>query len=210
MKGPRQRITIDPTAPDPNLLAEAVSILCDGGVVAYPTETFYGLAVDALDPGARARVFAIKGRERDQQLPCIVADLTQLEQLVGEIPEMVRRAAERLWPGPITLVLRVRTELEATLGTTVAVRVSSLPVARELARATGSPITSTSANRTGALPASTADEVESGLAGRVDLILDGGATAGGAPSTIVDATGRQLRLLRQGAVPFETVRAALT
>ena len=210
MKESPLRISIDSAEPSPDLLGAAVAVLRDGGIVAYPTETFYGLAVDALNPIGRAKVFEIKGRDRTMPLPCIVADLKQLEQLVGVIPDKVYRASMQIWPGPVTLVIDVRPELQSILGGTVAVRISSLPVARELARLNGRPITSTSANQTSSLPSTTADEVESCLAGCVDLILDGGATSGLAPTTIVEVTGHQPELLRQGAVPFEVVQAALS
>lgn len=164
-----------------------------GGVVLYPTETFYALGADPRSPEGCAAVFRWKGREASLRLPWIAADREQVEA-VCRLSEAAAALAERYWPGPLTLVLPLRDRED-----TVAVRVSSHPVARALAAALGHPVISTSANRSGALPARTAAAAVASLgeaAAAPPAILDGGTTPGGAPSVIVDATGTPFRALR--------------
>ncbi|HSF15637.1 MAG TPA: L-threonylcarbamoyladenylate synthase [Vicinamibacteria bacterium] len=194
-----RRIRVDPRAPAEPVLAQAVEVLSRSGVVAYPTETFYGLGAAALDEDACQRVFEIKGRPRDSPLPWIVADLGQIES-VARLDRLSRLLVSRFWPGPLTLVV----PLSRGQGT-VAVRVSSLPIARALAKGLGAPITATSANRAGEPAPVTADEVAQRLR-EIDLLLDGGPCAGGLPSTIVDVTagGRPI-LVRAGAVAYDDI-----
>ena len=165
-----------------------------GGVVLYPTETFYALGADPRSPEGCAAVFRLKGREASRQLPWIAADREQVAAAC-RIPEAAAALAERHWPGPLTLVLPLRGR-EGT----VAVRVSSHPVARALAAALGHPVISTSANRSGAPPARTAAAAARSLgetgAEPPPRIVDGGMTPGGAPSVIVDAMQTPPRTLR--------------
>ena len=175
------------------LLAAAARRLGAGGVVAFPTETYYALGADPRSPAGMASVFRIKRRPAGRPLPWIAASREQVES-VCRLPEEARALAERYWPGPLTLVLPRR----GSATETAAVRVSSHPLARAVAEALGHPVTATSANRSGAPPATTAAEVRRQLASSAAelRILDGGATPGGAPSVIVDATGPELRTLR--------------
>jgi L-threonylcarbamoyladenylate synthase len=199
-----RREPIDPDAPAREAIARAGEVLRGSGVVAYPTETFYALGARAADPAACERIFLLKGREEGKPLPLIAADLEQVLLVAAELPDCLSRLAARFWPGPLTLVLRAG----LPGWTSLAVRVSSCPAARELARAAGGPITATSANRSGQPPARTADQVEAAFAAcapPLDLILDGGATPGGLPSTIVDLTGGEPRLLRAGPIDFQQV-----
>jgi L-threonylcarbamoyladenylate synthase len=193
------------------VLKQAVEVLRRGGLVAYPTETFYGLGANAFDSEAYGRILELKGRDAEKALPVIVADVEQLDLVADELPRAVAPLADRFWPGPLTLVIPVRSGLPGALAdlSTVAARVSGLALARELARRGAFPLTSTSANRSGGASARTAGEVEAMLGEGLELILDGGPTPGGNPSTIVDVTGAEPRLLRPGAVPFEDVRRAL-
>lgn len=203
------RLDVDPQAPDEGVVDRARAVIEAHGIVALPTETFYGLAVSAFDAAAVRRVFELKGRSGEKALPCIVADPEQLSRLAISIPRPVPPLARRFWPGPLTIVVPARTSVAAASPAgTVAVRVSGLPLARRLAAAAG-PITATSANRSGAPAPTRAEAVQESFAGGLDLLLDGGETPGGAPSTIVDATGRDIVLVREGAIPFEAVRAAL-
>jgi L-threonylcarbamoyladenylate synthase len=206
-----RRMRVDPHRPQPEVLEQAVEVLRRGGVVAYPTETFYGLGANAFDSEACRRILELKGREVEKALPIIVADIEQLDLVADELPRAVAPLADRFWPGPLTLVIPVRSGLPGALAdrSTVAVRVSGLVLARELARRGGFPLTSTSANRSGGASARTADEVEAMLGEGLDLILDGGPTPGGNPSTIVEVSGAEPRFLRPGAVRFEDVRRAL-
>jgi L-threonylcarbamoyladenylate synthase len=175
--------------------------------VAFPTETFYGLGAHALHPGGVRRVFAVKARPPDKPLLVLVDGLEAALAVVAELTPLARRLAARHWPGPLTLVLRARPDVPAVLtaGTgTVGVRVPAHAVARGLAAAAGFPVTAPSANPHGAPSPRTAAEVVAGLGDRLDpardLVLDGGPSPGGAPSTVVDLTGPAPRVLRPGAV----------
>jgi L-threonylcarbamoyladenylate synthase len=170
--------------------------------VAFPTETFYGLGADALDAAAVARVFRAKGRPPDKPLLVLVDSVGMAERLVAELPARARALMARYWPGPLTLVLRAGPEVPPALtaGTgTIGVRLSSHAVARALVTAATRPVTAPSANPHGAPSPRTADEVLAGLPG-IDLVLDGGATPGGPPSTLLDMTRTPPVVLRPGAV----------
>jgi L-threonylcarbamoyladenylate synthase len=180
----------------PAAVAAVREALSRHGVIALPTETFYGLAVDPYDETAVARVFAIKGRDAAKALLVVVADVAQAEG-VAALDEVRRAALAALWPAPLTVVLPARRPLAAA-GATVAVRVPAHPLLRSLLARVG-PLTATSANRGGAPPCAAATAVRDALADDVDLILDGGPTAGGSPSTLVDWTGDRPLLLRPGA-----------
>lgn len=185
-------------------------MIAEHGIVAFPTETFYGLATSVFDPEGCARVFELKGRPANKALPCIVSNVEALGSVAREISPVVLDLAARFWPGPLTIVVPARSSVVAASDTgTIAVRVSSLPLARALAGCAG-PITATSANRSGEGPAQTADQVELRLDAGVDLLLDGGTTTGGLPSTIVSVGATSggdgpVELIREGAIPFRDV-----
>ena len=203
---------VSAVVPDADVLREAAAVLTAGGIVAYPTDTFYGLAVDPRDGIAVRRLFAAKGRASQAAVPLIAADADQVEAHVGELSAMARRLAEALWPGPLTLVIPAGPGLAPELlggGGTVAVRVPAHAVAVGLARAAGHLITSTSANRSGEQPAREAAEVVAAMGDRVALVLDAGVCAGGLPSTVVDVTAGVPRLVRTGAVPWNRVLRSL-
>lgn len=191
---------------EPVSIAEAAERILQGEVIAYPTETLYGLAVHAHQPQAVARLLALKGRASSQAIALLVADAGMLEGLVARLPATAERLIARFWPGPLTLILPAAPGLASALcgpGGGVGVRVSSDPVASALVRAVGAPITATSANASGAPPATTAEEAA--LPG-VSLCLDGGARSA-APSTVVELLGEQPRILRAGAIsPDEILR----
>lgn len=194
---------VDPELPAPAALAAAVRVLREGGLVAFPTETFYGLGANALDPEAVARVFRAKGRPSDKPLLVLVDSLEMAGRVAAEIPAVARRLAARYWPGPLTLILPARPEVPGSLtaGTrTVGVRISGHPLARALVRAAGIPVTAPSANPHGGASPRTAGEVLAGLGDRLDLVLDGGPSPGGPPSTVLDVTVIPPRVLRAGAV----------
>jgi L-threonylcarbamoyladenylate synthase len=208
-----RRLCVDPGA-DPAThaaaLAEAADAIRRGAVVAYPTETVYGLAADPTRDDAVAAVFAAKGRAGGEALPLIAADIAAASRLAATWSEAHARLAAAFWPGPLTLVVPLRPGVLA-IGVSagradVAVRVSSHPLARALAASTPSGlITATSANRSGAPASSTADEVAATLGHAIALIVDGGPTAGGPASTIVDVAHGPPRLIRAGPVPFDRV-----
>jgi L-threonylcarbamoyladenylate synthase len=182
----------------PAAVTAAVEVLSGHGVIAAPTETFYGLSVNPADARAVARLTALKGREGDKRLLVVGANLEQLAELVEMTPEL-RHWLATVWPAPLSVVLPVRRRLAAA-GATLAVRVPAHELLRALLERTG-PLTSSSANLSGAAPATAVDEVDGAFGDRLDLLLDGGATAGGLPSTLIDATGNDLRVVRTGAWP---------
>ena len=185
------------------LLAEAARVLREGGLVAFPTETVYGLGGNALDAGASRKIYAAKGRPSDNPLIVHIAGMEELAPLVEEIPESARRLAEAYWPGPMTMILKKSTRIPAeTSGglDTVAIRMPADPVANALIRLAGVPVAAPSANTSGRPSPTTAEHVIQDMDGRIDVILDGGAVQVGVESTIVDLSGDHPVLLRPGAV----------
>jgi L-threonylcarbamoyladenylate synthase len=184
-------------------------LLCQGGLIAFPTETYYGLGVDPFNTEALARLFAVKQRQPDKPVLVLVAEQAQVSELAAEVPAVLHRLMTAFWPGPLTLVFPGRASLPSLLtgGTgNVGIRQSPHPLAARLLAAFGGPITATSANRSGAPPATTAAEVQESLGSEIDLILDGGTTPGGAGSTLVGCNQeQQLHCLRAGVVPFADI-----
>lgn len=192
---------------DPALLKRAVGILRDGGLVAYPTDTVYGLAVLPTDERAVRRLFEAKKRELDKAVPLLIASPGDLASVASEVPEVARKLIDAFWPGALTLVLRKAERFRSlAVGETVAVRVPDHPVPRELARLLGAPITGTSANVSGGAEALSAKEVRVQLGDAVDLIIDGGRCPGGRPSTVVDCTSGAPRIVRAGAISREELK----
>ena len=190
----------------------ALRLLQDGGVVAIPTDTLYGLAADALNPVAIEKVFAIKERPEGLALPVLLADPEQLHQVADVVPDQLRAVAEAFWPGAMTLIIKRKRSLPPRLtagNPTVAVRVPDHPVPRELVRGLGRPITGTSANISGAADPKTLGELRKQVGDRVDLLVASGPVPAGSASTIVDLSGDGPRLIREGAVPFEKIAALL-
>jgi L-threonylcarbamoyladenylate synthase len=203
---------IDPQHPDRKLLARAAEVLRKGLLVAYPTETFYGLGALPRDMAAVDRVFNAKGRPEKMALPLIVGDEESVNLCAREFPQGARRLAAAFWPGPLTLVLPAADDLPPRLlggGFSVGLRVSPHPVASGLARAVGGPIIATSANLSGQPAPSTAAEVDEFLGDHVALILDGGPTHGSAASTVLDLTADPPRVIRSGAVPLTELERVL-
>jgi len=184
------------------LVAPAAQAILRGEIVAFPTETYYGLAVDALDEAALARLFHLKGRNAEQTTALLVADLEMLAGLCAEVPERARALADRHWPGPLSLALPARPGLPAAIvgDGYVAARVSPHPVAAALVAAVGRPITCTSANPAGAPPPRTAAEVAAFFPDGAVVLLDGGSTPGGLPSTLARVRGEAVDVLRPGPV----------
>ena len=196
-------VAVDEPRTASDRLDEAGAVLRRGGLVAFPTESFYGLGADALDEAAVARVFQAKGRPETKPVLVLVESVAMAEDLVADLSEEVRGLMARHWPGPLTLVLRARPHVPPALtaGTgTVGVRMPGHAIAGALVRAAGRPITAPSANPSGAAPPTTASEVRAYFPAALDLILDGGATPGGTGSTVADCTVWPPRLLRAGPV----------
>jgi L-threonylcarbamoyladenylate synthase len=189
-------------------LGAAVTALAGGGVVAFPTETFYGLAVDPRSAPAVRRIFSLKRRPPDQPLPLIASGIDQIADHVGTMTPLATRLASRGWPGPLTLIIpassRLCSDVHLSTGR-VAVRVAGDSIARALAGAAGHAITSTSANISGDPPAATADRVAAAFGDGIDVLIDSGPTPAGLPSTIVDACGDAPILVRAGVIPWDRV-----
>ncbi|HTM25394.1 MAG TPA: L-threonylcarbamoyladenylate synthase [Vicinamibacterales bacterium] len=204
-------LRVDPRNPEAAAIREAAQMIRDGLVVAYPTDTLYGLAVDPRNPAAVIRLYALKGRADTSALTLIAADLAQVRQ-AAEMSGHALRLAGAWWPGPLTIVLRAKAAVaRETLsgGDTVGVRVPDHAVAVALARAAGFCITATSANRSGAAAASAPGAVRDALPD-VDAIVDAGASPGGAASTIVSAAAHDVTLVRAGAIAWERVLRSLS
>ena len=205
-------LKIDPGKPDAKKLAEAVRVLREGGVVAFPTETFYGLGADARNEAAVEKLFRIKGRNFRNPISVIVANDREMIPLVEEIPAAAKILMHTFWPGPLTIVFKaspsVLPKLTADTGK-IGIRVSGHPLARLLAGKLGGPLTATSANLSGGPECSSANEVIRVLGNLPDAVIDGGETPGGAGSTILDVTVFPPRILREGAIPGILILSAL-
>lgn len=205
-----RRLSVNPLEPDAAAIEEAADVIRRGGLVGFPTDTLYGIAVDPFNADAVRKVFALKGRVAAQALPLVAANTAQVEALVGPLSEEARALTEEFWPGPLTLLWPAPERLvaEVTAGTgRVGVRVPAQAVARALCARAASPLTATSANLSGEPPSEDPDRVAESLQAGLDVLLDAGPTAGGLPSTIVDVLER--RVVRVGAVPWERIDACL-
>jgi L-threonylcarbamoyladenylate synthase len=194
-------------ASDPRALPRALEILRAGGLVAFPTDTVYGLGALAFDQTAIESIYFAKDRPLEKAIPILIADADDLDKVADAIPALARRLASRFWPGALTVVVPKRADLpEAVSSTdTVGVRVPDHAAARALLRAAG-PMAVSSANLSGQESPCTAEEVIRQLNGRIPLVLDGGGTRGGVPSTVVDVTGAEPVILRVGSVTLEQIK----
>src|SRR6266540_2143822 len=202
-------IRVDSIAPDASAIRQAAATLLGGGLVAFPTETVYGLGANALDAAAVQRIFAAKGRPASDPLIVHIAALDQLDSVAQDVPALAHTLARAFWPGPLTLVLKRRPAIPATVAAgrnTVAVRIPNHAVPLALARAAGVPIAAPSANLFTRPSPTTAAHVLEDLDGRIDLLLDGGPTPIGLESTVLDLTSAQPTLLRPGGVSIEALR----
>ncbi len=205
-------VAIDAKEPQPERIQEAARLIQRGGLVAFPTETVYGLGGDALDPEAAQKIYAAKGRPSDNPLIAHIADFGELSVLAAEIPDTARTLMRLYWPGPLTLIFKkTETVPFATTGglDTVAVRMPSHPVARALIRAAGTPIAAPSANRSGRPSPTKASHVREDLDGHIDMLLDGGEVGIGLESTIIDVSSGEPLLLRPGFISEETLEETL-
>jgi len=186
-----------------------ISILKQGGLVAFPTDTVYGLGACANLHQAVEQVYKVKGRPRDMALPLLLADISEISKVAEPVPPGAWLLAQQFLPGALTIVLHKTNSISGIItggGTTVAVRVPAHPIPIALAEGLGSPIVGTSANVSGKPSALTAGEVLSQLGNKIDLIIDGGRCPGGIESTIVDMTGKTPIILREGAIAKEKLR----
>lgn len=195
---------------DPQALPSAIRVLERGGLVAFPTDTVYGLAADYRSPAAITGLFAAKGRDFNKAIAVLVGAVEQLSLVTPGFTPAAQTLATRYWPGALTLVVTRRPDLPEQLSAlpTIGVRMPDHPFARRLLQTVG-PLAVTSANRSGAENPLTAGEVLDQLGGQIDLVLDGGKCPGGVPSTVVDCTTPDVKILRLGAISAEAIRAAL-
>jgi L-threonylcarbamoyladenylate synthase len=205
-------VAVDPERPAAAVLDVAVAVLRHGGVVAYRTDTVYGLAVDALRPDAIARLYTVKGRPESKALPVIIGALEQLTVVVATVPATAARLIEAFWPGPLTLLLPPHGCIPpALLGESdrIGVRWPASTISQQLAMGFGGAITASSANRSGAPAALTADEVMTQLAPAIDLVLAAGPVTSPVVSTILDVTVEPPCLYRPGKIPQQAIEAVL-
>jgi L-threonylcarbamoyladenylate synthase len=202
---PSERQEIDPTQ-----LAQAAEILRNGGLVAYPTDTVYGLAADPTNAEAVQKLAEAKKRDPNQPMPHLVANLDMVEAVTLEIPPSAAKLAAGFWPGGITIVLdKAQSYASKATGATIGLRVPDHAVPRELSRRLGGPITGTSANVAGGPEPLSADDVRRVLGDSVDLLIDGGPCPGDRPSTVIDCTVEPPKILRLGAVSREEIERVL-
>lgn len=205
-------LSIDPKLPNLSHLQQAAEILRNGGIVAFPTETVYGLGADALNPEAVGKIFIAKGRPNDNPLIVHVANQKDVEPLVREIPDVATRLMEEFWPGPLTLIFPksdlVPNSVSAGLNT-VGIRIPAHPVALALLKAARIPVAAPSANLSGKPSPTSATHVLKDLSGKIDAVVDGGKTSVGLESTVLDITGPIPTILRPGGVTLEQLTEVL-
>jgi L-threonylcarbamoyladenylate synthase len=197
----------------PSTLSDAFSqareTIVSGGVIAYPTDTFYGLGADPNNASAVHKLFAIKGRRKDQPILLLISDPGFVDTWAAEITPVAERLMKEFWPGPLTLVFRAKKGMlpEITAGTgTVGLRMPGSPLTRRLLSYLGTALTGTSANISGEQSIASGEVAAAVLDGMVDLVLDGGMTEGGKPSTIVDVISEKIRIIREGAIPSDVLQ----
>ena len=189
----------------------ALWVLHKGGLVSFPTDTVYGLGALAFDGEAVESIYLAKDRPIEKAIPVLIGDDTNLEKVSDDISDVTRKLASHFWPGPLTVIVPKKPTLPESVSatSTVGVRIPDHTVARELLRAAG-PMAVTSANISGEPSPSTAREVFDQLNGRIELIIDGGPTPGGVPSTLVDCTGSEIKVLRQGPITLEQILSVIS
>ena len=193
-------------------IKDAVEVLANGGVAAIPTDTLYGLAANAFDESAVLKIYELKGRPDGMALPLLLSDAEDVRKCAEDVPAAAWALMERFWPGALTLVVSKSASIPAivTAGLdTVALRVPDHPVPRAIVKALGAPITGTSANLSGRPGLTSAGAVRDEFGDTIDFVLDGGDAPGGVASTIVDVSGDELRVLREGAVLMEEIESVL-
>ena len=191
-------------AKDTNAVKESAEVIRSGGLVAFPTDTVYGLGADASNAGAVRRIYGVKGRKGDKPLVFLVADEKEVFRYVDDVPGGARILMEKFWPGPLTIILK------GSGGGSVAFRMPDCQFALELIIEAGVPLVATSANRSGESAHFDAGSVRADLGDKIDLIVDGGHTKHGEGSSIVDLTGEEVKIIREGPVRGEDIKSIIT
>jgi L-threonylcarbamoyladenylate synthase len=198
------------SASSSDAIRHALEILHTGGIVAFPTDTVYGVGAFAFDGQAVQSIYTAKDRPIEKAIPILISDMKDLDKIALDIPKIAQKLASRFWPGPLTILFPKKPHLPEAVSVTsaVGVRIPDHEIARTLLRAAG-PMAVTSANVSGQASPTTAAEVFAQLDGRIELIMDGGKTPGGMPSTLVDCTEDEIRVLREGPITREELQSAL-
>lgn len=195
---------LSPVKPQPGMIKAAACVLRNGGLVAFPTETVYGLGANLLNKGAVGKIYRIKKRPKNKPLTVHIADIKAVKKMVGKIPSGAKRLAERFWPGPLTLVLKDKR------GRKTGFRMPDNRIAFLLIKKADVPIVAPSANISGNRPPKSAKEVLRDLDGKIDMVLDGGKTRVGIESTVVDMSGKNFKVLREGAISEAEIWRAIS
>ena len=206
-------IKINPPAIDLDEIKSIAQFLKKPGVIAYPTDTFYGLGTDCFSPEEIRRIYQIKKRKMKKPIPLIIAEAEEAKRIAVEIPPLFWSLAEEFWPGPLTLVLKASPALPPELlghSQAIGVRIPAVPWLRELVREASFPLTATSANISGEKEINHPEKIKDIFWEKVDLIVDGGKTPGIQPSTVLDMTSARPRILREGMIPVSKLRRYLS
>lgn len=202
-------LRIDQYNPDPSLVQMVVEHLKHGALIAYPTDTFYGLGANIFNESAIKRIFEVKGRELQKPILILVSRIEELHTLVDDFKfPYIHKLIENFWPGPLTVVFRASKHISPVLtGSTgkIGIRLPDHPLCQELVKGLGNPITATSANISGMKEIRDPTEVLRIFNGKIDLLVDGGPTRGGVPSTVIDVTGDRPVILREGMISFKNI-----
>ena len=195
----------------PETIQHALDVLNNGGLVAFPTDTVYGVGALVFDGAAVESIYVAKDRPIEKAIPVLIADANDMDKVGTDIPDMARRIAARFFPGPLTCIIPKQPTLPSAVSATptVGARAPDHEVARALLRAAG-PMAVTSANISGQPSPSSAEEVFAQLGGRIELIIDGGKTPGRVPSTVVDCTSNEIKILREGPISLEEIKLKLS
>ncbi len=205
-------VKINANFPEPELIQLGADILKSGGVIGYPTETVYGLGVNALDHSAVEKIYKLKGRAEKKPILVLAESIQQVKTLIADFPNIAAALAANFWPGPLTIVFRAKSSLSNLLNGgqyTIGIRISTNKICQALLKATGFPITSTSANISGKANPTCASEVEKIFGDQLDLIIDGGKTSSATPSTVVSVVNKSIEILRQGVISESEIQKRL-
>ncbi len=207
-----QILKVDSSDPNSweNVIAKTQKILKGGGVIAFPTDTFYGLGADPCNQISVDKIYEIKGRDSKKPLLLLIDSLAKLDKLVQDPSDASKKLIETFWPGPLTMLFKPKSSIPKYITKElIGIRQPGNPITRKLLSNLNHPLTAPSANGKGEAPATTAEQVRDRLGNKVDLILDAGICKGGEPSTLVDTTQTPVRLIRTGAISFQSIQEAL-
>ena len=207
-----QILKVNPSNPESwkNMIAETQKVLKGGGIIAFPTDTFYGLGADPYNETAVDKIYSIKGRDPEKPLLLLIDSIIKLDDLTEEISEAANKLIKSFWPGPLTMLFKPKSTIPKNITTgLIGIRQPGNPITRKILAELSFPLTAPSANISGEAPTTSAEQVRSSLGSKVDLILDAGICKGGEPSTLVDTTQTPVRLIRAGAINFKNIQESL-